>query len=377
MLRSLSLQTSNHILFGAWTKHVNDIILQRYYRKFNQYCELLRDWLSKWPSISQYNGYCPLHTTGYRGQPCVRYSAFGESGHYNGILMTDLQARTLFELLEGGKRFEYNQNSFAAWHDDGLSADDTFKIAKKVHVTTSGKQRVQAMSSVLTLLAQCGKIVASIWKMGMSHEVNTNILEGIKIAREYVDAPALKLLQTDNPKGEEKPYYDMFPSLRQGTTKSTSLPAIKIPEQDIMVFEKSNPAENFFFSVIDHFPNNQDMYYGLDTEFEVALSQQLPVLSLSFSRQLNDGSTNTTTLPRVVVLHLHKMGRRFPSSLKRLLQQENMIPIGRQIGGDCDKLKEQYGINIARRVELRNLCKIDRPDLAQVSGGLKLDGRVS
>ena len=83
----------------------------------------------------------PMHASGYDGRPMVPYSAFGEPGHHNGIMMTEGLAKTLFRLVEGGKRFQYNQNSFGVWHDEGLRADDTFKICKKVFVTTAGRQR--------------------------------------------------------------------------------------------------------------------------------------------------------------------------------------------------------------------------------------------
>ena len=60
-------------------------------------------------------------------------------------------------------------------------------------------------ASVLTLLSQCGKIVAAVWKTSMSHAANRLILQGLKIARDHVGAPPLRLLQTDNPIGEQAP----------------------------------------------------------------------------------------------------------------------------------------------------------------------------
>ena len=358
MLRQLSLQLDNHVLFGAWAREVNDMMWESYYRKCNQYYELLNDWLEKWPSVTGYNGRPPLHTKKYDGRPMVPYSAFGEPGHHNGIMMTEALAKSLFGLVEGGKRFEYNQKSFAAWHDEGLRADDTFKICKKVFVTTSARKRVKPYSALLTLLSKQGKIVAAVWKMSMSHDTNRRILQEVKAARDHVGAPPLKLLLTDNPVGEQAPYYEVFPELHEGTVTATSLPMIEVPDDDIAFFDESTPLSDFILSFAHLIPD-RDIYYGLDTEFE--RDGRLTVLSIAFPR------TMESRLPVAIVVHLHKITR-FPDGLKRLLEQPNMIPAGRQIGGDCNKLEEQYDVKINRRIELNNLCRLDR-DLS--SYGLK------
>lgn len=371
MIRDLSLQTSNHILFGAWAKHVNDLIWQRYFRRKNQYMQLLKSWLDDWPSLATYDGVCPLHAWGYDGSPMAPYSAFGEPGHHNGILMTKNLARQLFYLVEGGKRMEYNQNSFGMNHDHGLRVDDTYKICKKVKVTTAGRQRVNPFSSAQTFVSQNGKIVAIAWKMSGSHNATRDILGGLKIVRNFVGAPPLKVLQTDNPVGEDAPFYETFPSLKEGTVAPTTLPSIEIPADDILTFDSAGAAHNFFLTLACSVPdNNRDMIYGLDTEFEMALPQELTVLSLAFPQSLV--AVDGGRLPRAIVLHLHKMKGNFPESLKNLLQQKNWVPAGCQIGGDCSKLQEQYDITITRRIELQNLCKVDRPDLADVVGGYKL-----
>ena len=68
---------------------------------------------------------------GYQGDHVEPYSAFGENGYHNGILMTENLAKKIFLELEEGKRGTYIQNSFQVWHDDGMTVDDTHKITKK------------------------------------------------------------------------------------------------------------------------------------------------------------------------------------------------------------------------------------------------------
>ncbi|CAJ1956291.1 unnamed protein product [Cylindrotheca closterium] len=340
MLCRLSLQIDNHVLFGAWVREVNDMMWERYLQKSNQYLELLNDWLEKWPSVSSYDGSPPLHCTSYDGRPIIPYSAFGEAGHHNGIMMTENLAKTLFRLVEGGKRLQYNQNLFAAWQDEGLRADDTFKICKKVHVTTSGKKRVKPFAGLLTLLSQKGKIVAAVFKSSMSHDTNTCILQEVKKARDYVGAPRLRLLQTDNPVGEQAPYYTIFPELKEGIVARSSLPSIEIPQTDIAVLDDATAINNYILTFAESFPGDTDIYYGLDTEFERD-GQKLTVLSLAFSQSI-------IGVPVAIVIHLHKIAKRdFPNSLKRLLEQHNMIPTGRLIGGEgwsCTTCVELIGV---------------------------------
>ena len=143
MVKTLSIFTDKHVLFSAFAKCVNNLQWEYYYKKTNAYCYLLDHWLGAWPSVDGYNNNVPLLAQGYDGSAIIPYSAFGESGYHHGITMTENYARSIFLLLEGNAaREKYVQNSFQAWHDDGMTVDDTHKITKKVFVNTSGRTRV-------------------------------------------------------------------------------------------------------------------------------------------------------------------------------------------------------------------------------------------
>ena len=104
----------------------------------NQYYHLLNQWLDAWPSVDNYTGVPPLHASNYNGSPLVPYSAFGSAGFHNGIVMTPKLAKAIFiHVLE--VREKYMQNSFQAWHDEGMSIDDTHKLTKKIFVNTTGR----------------------------------------------------------------------------------------------------------------------------------------------------------------------------------------------------------------------------------------------
>jgi hypothetical protein len=205
------------------------------------------------------------------------------------------------------------------------------------------------------MLSQEGKIVAAVWKMDMSHDTTRKILQEVKVARDHVGAPPLRLLQTDNPSGEQAPYYEIFPELQEGVVSPSSLPMIQIPADNIAFFDNGANLDTYILSFAHLFPeSDQDIYYGLDTEFE--RDQTLTVLSLAFPQSMGraEGMERDDRIPVAVVIHLEKIKRtRFSETLRRLLEQPNMIPVGRQIGGDCNKLEDQYGIRINRRNETR------------------------
>ena len=128
-----------------------------------------------------------------------------------------------------------------------------------------------------------------------------------------------------------------------------------IPEDKITFFNSTDAANNHFLSVADKFVDDDDLIMlGLYNEFSSnGGDESLHVLSLSFPDRFE--------LP-LYVLHLHKM-QSFPESLKFLLGQKSVVAVGRQIGGDLNKLESQYGVKVEKRIELGKLCLQDIPDL--------------
>ena len=182
--------TDQHILFSAFANAVNSMHREQYYKVMNQYYHLLNQWLDAWPRLDIYKGVPPLHANNYKGTPMVPYSAFGRTGYHNGIVMTQKLAKTIFfHVMEVRER--YMQASFQAWHDEGMSVDDTHKLTKKIFVNTSGRSRVSPFTAAQTNLSKIGKIVASRFKFTKSHTEVKAIVAGIKDSREKNGAPPL------------------------------------------------------------------------------------------------------------------------------------------------------------------------------------------
>ena len=153
------MYTDKHVLFSAFTKCVNDLQWQYYYEQCNAYYYLINKWLDRFDIIDDRKplNKFPIGCDGYKGDSVEPYSAFGEVGYHNGILMTENLARNIFLELEEGKRGLYIQNSFQAWHDEGMTVDDTHKITKKIFVNTSGRSRVCPFTAMMTVLNKTGK----------------------------------------------------------------------------------------------------------------------------------------------------------------------------------------------------------------------------
>ena len=136
MVKALSCFTDKHVLFGAFADYVNNLQWENYYEQSNLYYALLNKWIENWDTSGeitdsgQVKKY-PLGYAKYNGQPFHPYSAFGEEGYHHGLLMTTAYAKNIFLEMEESKQGEYIQNSFQAWHDDGMTVDDTHKITKK------------------------------------------------------------------------------------------------------------------------------------------------------------------------------------------------------------------------------------------------------
>ena len=136
MVKALSCFTDKHVLFGAFADYVNNLQWENYYEQSNLYYAMLNKWIEKWDTFGEItdSGHVqkfPLGYTKYNGQPFHPYSAFGEEGYHHGLLMTTAYAKNIFLEMEESKQGEYIQNSFQAWHDDGMTVDDTHKITKK------------------------------------------------------------------------------------------------------------------------------------------------------------------------------------------------------------------------------------------------------
>ena len=357
--------TDQHVLFSAFANTVNSMHREHYYKCMNQYYHLLNQWLDVWPRLDSYKGVPPLHANNYKGTPMVPYSAFGRTGYHNGIVMTPKFAKTIFiHVMEIRER--YMQASFQAWHDEGMSIDDTHKLTKKIFVNTSGRSRVSPFTATQTNLSKIGKIIASRFKFTKSHAEVKAIVAGIKDSREKTSAPPLAYLAFDNPEGDGEPYEEAWGNdIGRGVVpfeKCGGLPRLELLElRDFVYFSCMESFGNFVMTHWDDI-EKADKHVGLDTEFD-RHTHELYVISVSIS-----------TLP-VIVLHMVGLDG-LPSEMEHLLKREEFIFCGRQAGGDCNKIEQQHGVSIKHRLELGTLALRDRPEMARIKGGTTLASLV-
>jgi hypothetical protein len=357
--------SNEHILFSSFTNMVNELQKYNFTLQNVLYLQELLDWLDDWPSVDDYNGVPPLCANGYDGTPLTPYSAFGKAGEHNGILMTEKLAKAVFNVAME-QREPYMQRSFQSVYDEGLSADDTYKFSNRVFVNTSGRSRVQPFGCSQTMMSKQGRVVVSRLKFTKAHNEVTAILTGLKEARENAGAPDLKWLTLDNPDGDKAPYEDLWPHLLSGTVSfydKSNAPKLRLGKEEYKLFKDVQSANNYILSVMDKL-STASPYFGLDTEFE-RYGGELTVVQLSYSN-----------LP-VIVLWIYKMGGNFPVEIQKVLEMKRFVAAGRNVGIDCGKLENTFGIVVPNRLELRYLALADRPELGDLSDGTSLSNLVA
>jgi hypothetical protein len=197
---------------------------------------------------------------------------------------------------------------FQAWHDKGMSIDDTHKLTKKIFVNTSGRSCVSPFTAAQTNLSKIGKIVASRFKYTKSHPKVKAIVAGIKDSCEKTNVPPLDYLALNNPEGNGEPYEEAWgKDLGRGVVSyenNGSLPRLELIEQkDFIFFSCMESFESFVMAKWEEI-ECADKYVGLDTKFD-RHTQELYVISLSI-----------LTLP-VIVLHMVGFGC-LPCQMERL-----------------------------------------------------------
>jgi hypothetical protein len=228
-------------------------------------------------------------------------------------------------------REQYMQALFQAWHDKGMSIDDTHKQTKKIFVNTSGRSCVSPFTAAQTNLSKIGKIVASRFKYyTKSHTEVKAIVAGIKDSHEKTNAPPLDYLAFDHPEGDGEPYEEAW--VRTLVVVWYRMRRMEACQRLELIEQK----DYIFFSCMESFDSFgmakwekiecADKYVGLDTKFD-RHTQELYVISLSI-----------LTLP---VIFLHMVGFDcLPSQMEHLLSIEEFTFCGRQAGGDCSKLSK-------------------------------------
>ena len=130
----------------------------------------------------------------------------------------------------------------------------------------------------------------------------------------------------------------------------SNLPVLRLPRDQFYYFRDAGDADQFFREkyddIISLHGSPLGKYYGIDAEWNRgrAVDDGVCWLQVSFKG-----------LP-VVVNDIYAM-KAFPHWLKKILEDGRLIPCGRQIGGDLNRLLKGHGINVKQRLEIGQIAK--------------------
>ncbi|KAM0791355.1 hypothetical protein ACM66B_005822 [Microbotryomycetes sp. NB124-2] len=114
---------------------------------------------------------------------------------------------------------------------------------------------------------------------------------------------------------------------------------------------------------------------------EIAAEHAVLGFDLEWDPSTRRGIENRTavlqlcSVDTILIVHLSKM-RRFPESVKRLMEDRNVIKCGVQIGGDSSKLRRDFDVKPQGLLELSTLAKAANPEYKERPGLIGLQALV-
>jgi len=284
------------------------------------------------------------------------FSAFNDTAGYCGMKLSVSLLKAVFTTYMETRK-PYMQSYFQLCNDEGLAADDTFKFSKSIRVKSEGGS-VRPFFASCTAVSLNGKVPMARLKYTKANSEMDVLLADLKKARINAGVPTLKRYETDNVTGDKLLLETHFPELRDGVDEyappnPTKCARGTIKSENITYILETTALINWCRTMASYREKvKAGTKYGLDGEWSLGMDL-LATLQLSYPNE------------KVVVINLHKMGinapEKCPKALKSLLEDENLVACGRQIGGDCGRLVK-IGIRMPQRCELRTLALMHDPE---------------
>lgn len=281
------------------------------------------------------------------------FSKFDTAGEYGGIkLNKNILKEAVFAYVLS--REKYFQSSFQKVYDEGNSADHTHKFSKVIKIHGWSGDAYKASYSVMS---QKGLICMARLVYTKGSEELAQLMSDYKECRRLANAGPLKTFASDclNIDGAlwKKTFKDELTENvvpYQGTSSKHPVLGIK---SDGYVYHDTKEKINHAARAISNAYGKKDLVvYGLDTECCWG-DNDVKLVQVSFPAISGNEQ-------KVHLFDLNAAGvfthRDFPSGLKQLMLQKNLIPTGRAIGTDCTRLNDTFQVRISCYIELRGLA---------------------
>eukprot|EP00986_Skeletonema_menzelii_P020844 scaffold32465_cov531-Skeletonema_menzelii.AAC.2 len=311
------------VMIGKFADVINVLLRVNFAQTHVSYLDALHHWLYNQPSALVD---CRIPGT---------FSPFHDKDGYCGF---ELKEGLLKESLRSNMtaREAYMQASAQTANDSGLSTDDSHKQAKHCYVTV-GNTKVRPFTTTFTAISLGGQPCLSLFKFTKSTTELRDVIPNYCQVREHVGASELLRIEGDNGANDHPLFLSAAPSLLRDVhprQEDTDLPRFVVTEDDYTYITTRDALARYTLGNLEHVQSviaqHGTCRISVDTEFSI---NDLHVVAIEI-----EGSR-----PAALV-HPYFWGDTFEPNMKKLLEMENVLIIGCNIGIDVRKLRHRFDI---------------------------------
>jgi hypothetical protein len=287
------------------------------------------------------------------------FAPFHSPGEYNGILLRIGVIKHLFYRTMDSME-AYMQKSFQSSVDNGESPDHTFKFANGLKLKNRpGKVFTASYTSV----SLQGKVTLSRPTYTKSNAEIEPIVAKHHEARKNAGEATLDIYQSDGGSDQNVWRKEFKQDLARGMTPFTptkidGLPCVYLEDYEYIEITTRDAANDWCLAVMERISESNSavdkkIYYGLDCEWN--WRDGTHELTRAVQIYFLDDVSSTAAF-----FNLGKMQAflpdAFPRDLKRLLELENLVPVGVNIPIDIARLRK-LGVNIKHWIDISLMAK--------------------
>jgi hypothetical protein len=284
------------------------------------------------------------------------FCAFKDENGYNGFVPTSGYLRSLFHTLTMRKH-KFFDLEMQRRGGQVLCFDGSFKVLKRIHQVNGHK----TFGALISSQNEYGEVRHQYLGQSSSwcyyEQALIDSFETYKVLKQ----PKPHLAYTDNCCKDRDFFESVIPTLRLGLK---SFKKLSIPGGDASIFIASNftAAANLSRRLEQQIQASPNKVLGLDAEWNIG-SQGIDMLQICLDHS-------------VYLFHLALTGPALPIALRTILEDQAILKVGVNVGGDLARLNRQFRITCAGKFNLSGWLRRGLPGLFQNVQGISLQCAV-
>jgi ribonuclease D len=227
----------------------------------------------------------------------------------------------------------------------------------------NGNQMFEALYSMTNEFEQIKALfLAPGTKLDFLRPLMASIVDNIK-GMGYLDT---RIVYTDNCCHDRRFYNEVFPSLNlevRGTPRRANLEALSMNPANIHLIVQADVADDVCNDILADCATKDVVFMGLDCEWvfnsQTKHSGPLSTIQIAYGEHVYVFHVRHCALARPKFDQTTKsyINGALPGQLKVLLEMRKVIMVGRQVNGDINRIKAQFGADIDRGLELGSFAR--------------------